>query len=322
MPWPEPGHDSPRQELLKNAITKSNDFAIVSGNTLKFKPGKYVFKKPVVIPAGMNVIITKGSHLDFIEGAFFLSFSPVNIKGSANKKVIIESSDGTGMGFTIIGSSERSNIENVKFKGWNTLNYKGWNLTGAVTFYESDVTIVHTEFLNNNCEDALNVVRADFMLKQSLIANAFADGFDADFTTGIVYDCDFKHIGNDGIDYSGSKIKIENVRIDGAGDKGISGGEASTLNLKNIIISNSNIGIASKDQSKLIIEQVKVTNCNYGFAAYQKKMEFGPSEMIITKYELDNVQDIFLLDKESIIDLEGTIYKGDVKLNVDSLYNQ
>ncbi|RLD22407.1 MAG: hypothetical protein DRI54_08435, partial [Bacteroidetes bacterium] len=207
-----------------------------------------------------------------------------------------------------------------QFNGWNTLNYKGWILTGAVTFYESDVTIAHTEFLNNNCEDALNVVRADFTLKQSLIMNAFADGFDADFTTGMVYDCDFKQIGNDGIDYSGSEITIENVRIDGAGDKGISGGEASTLSLKNIVVSNSNIGVASKDQSKLIIENIQLINCNCGFAAYQKKMEFGPAELIVTQYELENVQEVYLLGKESVIDLDGEKNKGDVKLDVDSLY--
>lgn len=320
MPWPNPGHSSPRQDLLKRAITKSNDFAIVSGNTLKFKPGKHVFNRPVVVPAGMNVIITKGTRLDFIEGAFFLSFSTVNIKGSANNKVIIESSDGSGMGFTIIGSSERSNIENTTFKGWNTLNYKGWILTGAVTFYESDVTIEHTEFLNNNCEDALNIVRADFSLKHSLITDAFADGFDADFATGIVYDCDFNQIGNDGIDYSGSEIKIENVRIDGAGDKGISGGEGSTLNINNSVISNSNIGIASKDDSHLNIENISLINCNCGFAAYQKKIEYDPADMTIVGCEMKNVEDVYMLGLESVINLEGDVNKGTIKINVDSLY--
>jgi len=322
MPWPEPGHDSPRQNLLKNAILKSNDFAVVTDSTIAFKRGKHVFNKPIVLPPGKRVIITKGTHLDFIKEAFFLSFSPVEIKGSANNKVIIESSDGTGMGFTIIESDVRSEIEYAQFNGWNTLNYNGWILTGAVTFYESDVTISHTEFLNNNCEDALNVVRADFTLKHSLIANAFADGFDADFTTGMVYDCDFNQIGNDGIDYSGSEITIENVRIDQAGDKGISGGEASTLILKIIVISNSNIGVASKDQSKLTIENIQLINCNCGFAAYQKKMEFGPAEMTIDKCELKSVKEVYLLDKESIINLDGEMNKGDVKLDVDSLYAQ
>ena len=320
MPWPEPGHDSPRQNLLKNAITKSNELIKVNGDIIVFNQGKHIIREPVVILTGMKVLINEGTHLDFIDGAFFLSFSPIEITGKAANKVIIESSDGSAKGFTIIGSAERSTIEYANFNGFNTLDYDGWSLTGAITFYESDVTIENTKFLNNNCEDALNVIRADFTLKHSLIANTFADGFDADFTTGLVYDCDFKQIGNDGIDYSGSEITIENVRIDHAGDKGISGGEASTLKLKNIVISNSNIGVASKDLSKVIIEDIKLINCNCGFAAYQKKMEFGPAELVITKCEFNNVKEEYFLDKESIIDLDGNKKKGDVKLDVDSLY--
>jgi hypothetical protein len=320
MPWPEPQNNSPRQELLKNALTKSTDYAKVENHTITFKAGNHVFKSPVVIPSGFNVIIKANTHLDFIENSFFMSFSTVEIKGTPSNKVIIESSDGTAMGFTIIEAAERSELDHVKFKGWNTLNYQGWTLTGAITFYESDVSIENTDFLNNHCEDALNIIRADFSLKHSVIANAFADGFDADFTTGIVYECDFKQIGNDGIDYSGSEINIENVRIDGAGDKGISGGEASTLYIKNVVISNSNIGIASKDKSNLNIENIQLINCNCGFAAYQKKTEYGPAEMIINGCEMENVKDVYMLGLESVINLDGNINKGSVKLDIDSLY--
>jgi hypothetical protein len=320
MPWPEPQNNSPRQELLNNALTKSTDYAKVENRVITFNPGDFVFNKPVVIPSGYEVIIRANTHLDFIENAFFMSFSPVDIKGTPTNKVIIESSDGTGMGFTIIEASEQSVFDNVRFKGWNTLNYQGWILTGAITFYESDVSIENTDFLNNNCEDALNIIRADFSLKYSVIANAFADGFDADFTTGVVYDCDFKQIGNDGIDYSGSEIKIENVSIDGAGDKGISGGEGSTLIIKNVVISNSNIGIASKDRSNLTINNIELINCNCGFAAYQKKTEYGPAEMTIIGCEMKNVKDVYMLGLGSVINLEGDVNKGSHKLDIDSLY--
>jgi len=320
MPWPEPGHTSPRQELMKKALGNTTDFADVNDETIIFKPGKHTLTKPIIIPPGKKVIINNKTHLDFVENAFFISFSPVQIIGTPSDKVFIESSDGTGMGFTIIESENRSSIKYARFKGWNTLNYQGWTLTGAVTFYESDVTIEHTEFLDNNCEDALNIIRADFLLKESIIANAYADGFDADFTTGVVYDCDFKQIGNDGIDYSGSEINIENVRIDGAGDKGISGGEGSTLHIKNSVISNSNIGIASKDDSNLNIENISLINCNCGFAAYQKKTEYGPAEMTIKGCEMKNVGDVYMLGLESVINLDGDVNIGAVKLNVDSLY--
>ncbi len=58
------------------------------------------------------------------------------------------------------------------------------------------------------------------------MANAYADGFDADFAEGIIEKSLFENIGNDGIDdFSGCKITIS-VKINGTGDKGISGGES------------------------------------------------------------------------------------------------
>jgi hypothetical protein len=320
MPWPEPGHDSPRQELLRKAVKQTTNFAVVSNDTVTFKAGKFTINEPIVISEGKRVIINQETHLDFIEGAFFLSFSPVEIKGNTTKKVILESSDGTARGFTVVGSDEESEIEYTRFEGWNTLDYNGWVLTGAITFYESDVTIAFSEFVGNNCEDALNIIRSDFLFKNSIIANAPSDGFDADYTTGLVYGCDFKQIGNDGIDISGSEISIENVKIDGAGDKGISGGEASTLYLKNVAISNSNIGIASKDDSNLKIENIKLINCNCGFAAYQKKTEYGPSKMTIEGCEMKNVGDVYMIGLESVINIDRDVNRGTIKLNVDSLY--
>jgi len=320
MSWPAPSLSTPRQELLKKAIVKTSSFAVVNGTEIIFNPGNHLIDKPIIIAAGKKVIIPANTHLDFIKGSFFLSFSPVEIKGEEKNKVIIESSDGTGMGFTIIDAYEKSNISYTTFDGLTTLSYNGWNLTGAVTFYESDVSIENTEFLNNNCEDALNVIRSEFELNNSLIANTLSDGFDADFSKGKVMNSGFKNIGNDGIDYSGSYISIENVKINGAGDKGISGGESSDLQLKNIEISNANIGVASKDKSNVSIENIKLNNCNCGFAAYQKKMEYGPGKMTIISCEMKNVKETYIIGLESEINLDGDYTKGDVKLNIDSLY--
>ncbi len=95
-----------------------------------------------------------------------MSFGPVEISGSSTNPVRISSSDGSAMGFTIIDAEERSLLEHVVFKGFNTLAYQGWNLTGAVSFYQSDVDISKHIFRRNNCEDALNIVRSNFTMTQ------------------------------------------------------------------------------------------------------------------------------------------------------------
>ena len=57
------------------------------------------------------------------------------------------------------------------------------------------------------------------------LKNTKSDAFDGDFVEGIVKDSNFINLGNDAIDVSGSDIKITNVTINKAGDKGLSAGD-------------------------------------------------------------------------------------------------
>jgi hypothetical protein len=318
--WPMPGVDSPRQELLRLAIQKSTPFCTVTDSTVIFKKGNFTFASPIIIPEGKKVIFKEGVNLDFIDGAFFMSFSPIYIKGKEASPIRILSSDGSARGFTIIDAHERSSLENVQFIGFNTLSYKGWNLTGAVSFYQSDVDINNAQFLENHCEDALNIVRSNFLMQNSKIEDAYADGFDADFVSGRVENCSFSRIGNDGLDFSGSRIKISNVTIDGVGDKGVSGGESSTLSLSDLVVVNANIGVASKDRSNVKVNTISISDTYCAFAVYQKKSEYEPAKMEVENVKLENIGRENLLGLESILIIDKDKIIGIEKINIDSLY--
>lgn len=320
MNWPMPELDSPRQKLLRKSVKSSNSLVSVNDSLILFKKGKHKINYPLIIAEGKKVIMEDGVYLDFVEKAFFMSFSPVYIQGKEGSPVIIESSDGSAMGFTTIDAKGRSKLDQVVFRGFNTLSFEGWNLTGAVTFYQSDVDIVNTVFLNNNCEDGLNIVRSDFSMKTSMISGAFSDGFDADFATGIVEGSTFKQIGNDGLDFSGSRIEIKDVRIKDVGDKGISGGESSTLYLENIDVRKASIGLASKDRSIVIGRNVSIKDSHLAFAVYQKKTEYEPARMEIENVQLNGIEREDLLGQGSILILDEKERVGVEKLNIDSLY--
>lgn len=318
--WPMPGVDSPRQELLKLAIQKNTPFCTVTDSTIIFKKGNYTFSSPIIIPEGKKVFIGAGVNLDFIDASFFMSFSPLYIKGNEASPIRIISSDESARGFTIIDAHERSSIENVTFIGFNTLSYKGWNLTGAVSFYQSDVDINNAQFLENNCEDALNIIRSDFFMQNSKIEDAYADGFDADFVTGRVDNCVFSRIGNDGLDFSGSKIQISNIEIYGVGDKGVSGGESSTLSLNDVLIANANIGVASKDRSNVKVNTISVSDTYCAFAVYQKKSEYEPAKLEVENVTTTNIGRKNLLGLESVLIIDNNKSIGIEKINIDSLY--
>jgi hypothetical protein len=315
-----PGMDSPRQNLLRLNEKRSNSVYEVNDSLIVFKKGKHTIKTPLIIPAGKKVYMEGGVHLDFINKSFFMSFSPIELLGSEEEMIRIESSDGSAMGFTIIDAEFRSIVKYVLFRGFNTLEYEGWNLTGAVSFYQSDVDILHSQFLENNCEDALNIVRSNFFMSNSMIADAFSDGFDADFATGKVESCLFEKIGNDGLDFSGSLIEIMDVTIVETGDKGISGGESSKLTIADCKITNATIGVASKDRSIVTIKNILIEDSYCAFAVYQKKSEYEPAKMIVEGTELNSIESDNVLGLGSKLIIDGKESTGVQKLNIDSLY--
>ena len=164
-----------------------------------------------MIPAGYEVHFTAGFELDMVERAGFVSFSPVYMQGSQERLIVIRSSDKTARGFTVLQADKKSRIEYVHFEGLDTWSYDGWQLTGAVSFYESDVHILHSMFGYSQCEDALNLIRSKFDLESSLIHHAAFDGLDVDFCTGNLNQLDCKNAGNDGMDFQG--VTFESLTV-------------------------------------------------------------------------------------------------------------
>ena len=180
------------------------------------------------------------------------------------------------------------------------MNYKGWNLTGAVNFYEADVKITNCNFLNNVCEDMLNIVRSKFYVEDCLFKNTFADAFDSDFSTGVANKCIFEKTNNDAIDFSGSVVTISNCEMKQISDKAVSGGEKSTLTIKNVNIDGASIGLASKDLSTLEVDGANINNCKYGILQLQKKPEYGPSKINIKKAKIENCEIKYLNKRKSV----------------------
>ena len=242
------------------------------------------------------------------------------LNGSKEKPISISSSDNTGMGLIVLNAELPSKMDYVSFNHLQSNSNNNWTLTGAVTFYESDVTINHCSFNHNNSEDALNVIRSNFSLINCSFNHTLSDAFDADFCDGNMKDCIFKSAGNDAIDLSGSHVTIDNVTVENAKDKAISNGERSYLKIINANINNANIAIASKDDSKLEIEKITISNCTVGYAAFQKKPEFSPAYIKIINSSEKNIDVLFLLDLDSKINYINDLHIGITHINVDSLY--
>lgn len=287
--WKRPSAILKHQEALNFQVDKSSSIYYFNDSVITFNKGKHILTKPIIIPTGYSVIFNSGTELILNENLFFISYSPVIMKGTKTSPIKITSSDKLGEGFTIIQSRKESILDYVIFDGLSSLKNNGWSLTGAVVFAESDVSINNCTFTNNNCEDGLNIIQSNFTLTNSTISNTFSDGFDADFCVGSVSNSSFINTGNDGLDFSGSKISINNCTINNAGDKGISCGEKSSVEIDNVQIKTAIIGLASKDKSIVNIDKIELSDCNIGFQLFQKKPEYGPAFINIINLKISNV---------------------------------
>lgn len=319
--WPFPEGKTSQQQLMEFVDLDNNPLIEkITGKDIFIKKGNLKTNRPFVIPAGYQVHFSAGTSIDFVEQALFLSYSPIFINGTKNNPVTITSSDFSAQGFTILQAGGRSKVNHANFENFNTLDYKGWTLTGAVTFYESDVDIVNTTFYRNQCEDALNTIRSDFKVENSIFEYIFGDAFDSDFCTGLVDGTHFKTIGNDAIDFSGSRITIQNVLIEDTEDKGISGGEESFLTVENTVIKRAGIGLASKDLSAVKFENGEIADCKYGLVLLQKKPEYGPASIIFNNSKILKPETEMLIEMGSVVEKDGETIEGKKEKLADIFY--
>ena len=142
-------------------------------------------------------------------------------------------------------------------------------MTGAFTFYESPVRFFQCRFGENSSEDALNIIRSDFVIDACVFTNASSDAFDADFCTGRIENSYFSMCGNDGIDVSGSLVEVVDCRLEDIGDKGLSAGEDSKMEARNVQFERVGIALASKDKSHLNIDGARIDECEVGITIFQ-----------------------------------------------------
>ena len=98
---------------------------------------------------------------------------------------------------------------------------------------------------------------------------------------------------------------MNNIVIKGAGDKGLSAGENSTMTGNNIKIFTSEIAVASKDNSNLSVSQLLLDGNELCFTAFQKKPEFGPANLEISDAILTNNTLDHLIENNSTLQLNG-----------------
>ena len=283
----------------KNSYLK---FFEKENNVLYLKNNVVQISENLIIPKDMTVIINPGQKLILLNNSFIISNSPWIADGREKEIVISGLENNSGGGIMIKNSTERSYFNNIKFSHLSGYNLNSeFIISGAVNFYKTDVLLEKVLFEKIISEDAINIVNSKFNIKNIKFKESKSDSIDLDFSDGFIHEAMFINIGNDAIDFSGSNVDASNIYFEKIGDKMISVGENSNVNLSNIKANKSFVGIASKDGSIVTASNIKMENVTLPFLSYNKKFEYRPASMYVSDIEVSKFQEKWITDKESKI---------------------
>jgi spore coat protein CotH len=270
--------------------------------------GTKVVNRPVQIKAGSIVKLAAGASLIFR--------NKLLVDGEKETPVqIISGSDKPWGTFALIGKkTSGSRIRNIFLKGGSGKLHKGINYLAMLSVHNtSDIIFSGLSLRNNYIEDDMMhiVYSTKIQLLDLDIKNAFSDGIDIDMSEVLISKGSIESTGNDCLDFMTSKIIVKNLVLSRCGDKGISIGEASQSLIINTRITNSKIGIESKDGSNVRVVHSDFLNNKTQINAYKKNWRYGSggSAEIEKSYFNSNIN-LFKTDKKSHISIaDSAIFK-------------
>lgn len=157
-------------------------------------------------------------------------------------------------------------------------------LTGCLTLLNLVLDNVSISADNAQCEDAVNLMRAEGKIRSIVIKNAESDALDIDFSNLSIETITIEGAGNDCLDFSAGSYRVAKSDLTNCNDKAISVGEGSTTSFAEIQIQSAEIGVAVKDSSRSEIGSARFQNVATCLSATRKKQEFWGSKITIQDY--------------------------------------
>jgi len=143
--------------------------------------------------------------------------------------------------------------------------------------------------------------RTSFDILNADFRDISSDAIDVDFSEGKIENTFFSNISNDAIDFSGSIVNVKNAYFEKVGDKIISAGEESNLEIDKIEGQNSFAGIISKDGSIVNSNDIMFDRVLFPFATYQKKNQYKFPFLKASNFKTENYLVNSIKDETSTI---------------------
>lgn len=313
------------KELARHEFLEDNQ----KPGLMRVRPGKWNVRGDLIVPEGYTLGIPAGTTLRFQPDGSLISRGALVFEGTRESPVVLQGkspdSADSWLGVVVLNAREKSRWKHVSIMNTKNMDKDGWVLTGGVNFYQSDVEMNQVSFADSRGEDALNIIRSTFLLRNTNFRNTHSDAFDSDFSDGIVENGVYENIGaaggGDAIDTSGSRTTVHKTVFIGVNDKALSVGEKSTMKATGVQIRQSGTAAASKDGSLLFISNSDIGGMTHaGLVTYIKKPEYGPAKIIADNIRFTGKFKQVWAQKENELLLNGRAIETE-DIDVEQLYD-
>jgi hypothetical protein len=252
-----------------------------NGKVITVKKGQYVVDQNIQFPRDRNVVLEAGTEIYIAENKSIIFHNEFSALGTRKNPILINPKNNSFGSVLIKANNRKVSIRNLSISGGSEGYIDNTFASGQFVIVHGDVNIEHSKFSYSNSDDGINIKYSKVDLRNNFFEKNRGDQIDLDYCNGSVIGNSFEaddyqnlSIETDGLDVSGSKLAIANNKFKGFTDKAISVGEKSTVIVSNNRITNSNIGIAVKDESLACIVGNRFVDNREDLAAYVKKMMY------------------------------------------------
>lgn len=189
--------------------------------------------------------------------------------------------------------------------------------TGMVSIIDTKDLVMANCFIGRNFvgDDALHWgYLTGAQIRDCKFEGANSDAFDIDISEQILIErCHFVSSGNDSVDLMTSKVTISNCVFDDAGDKGVSVGESSRLELLDSRLNRCHIGIEIKDGSFADVDSdTAFVGCTTGVNLFRKNPRYSEGGTLVAgELSIIGSQNTITKDKRSTVNVKRIITTKD-----------
>ncbi len=280
---------------------------LVHENIIVLAAGNYTLEQTQVVPLGCRIRIEAGVTLSMAPKVSLISFSPMDIMGTAKQPVMIKAlNQEKPFGVVAIIGNERKEtctIQHLDFSGGNGAIIDGIKHSGGLNIYHLNVSIQNSSIHHNHTDSGLTIKESTVLVENNSLQNNFADQLTLDFCQGLLKGNRFTYnLSNneaDGVVVKGSELLFVRNHFEKLPDKGASIGKNSYAMFYDNVFSHNLFAIAARDEGRvLLLNNSFQNNCTVA-TAYRKRETQGGGTIYLIKNTLLNNKHLVQIDKFS-----------------------